>query len=72
MGSEGHLLQVVYALGATGGLSGRLHRWQQQSDQYGDNCDNNQQLDKGEAAADVYSLRMKAHITTVSCYEMKR
>jgi hypothetical protein len=41
------LLEVVGALGAAGG---RLHGRQQERDQYGDDGDDDQQLDQGEAA----------------------
>ena len=46
--SQADLLQVVGALGAAGGLAGRLHGGKQQRDQDGDDGDHHQQLDQGE------------------------
>ena len=43
------LLQVVDALGAAGGLAGRLHGGQQEADQDRDDRDHDQQLDQGES-----------------------
>ena len=51
MQSQADLLQVVDALGAAGGLAGRLHGGQQQGDQDRDDGDDHQQLDQGEATA---------------------
>ena len=47
---DAELLQVVDALGATGGLAGRLDGGQEQGDQDGDDRDHHQQLDQREAA----------------------
>ena len=46
---QADLLEVVDALGAAGGLAGRLHGRQQQADQDGDDRDHHQQLDQREA-----------------------
>ena len=48
--SETDLLEVVRALGATGGLAGRLHRRKQERDEHGNDGDDHQQLDQREAA----------------------
>ena len=47
---QADLLQVVDALGAAGGLAGRLHGGQQQADQDPDDRDDHQQLDQRESA----------------------
>ncbi len=50
MGCQAELLQIVGALGSVGGLADFLHRWQQESDQDGDNGDDDQELDEREPA----------------------
>ena len=40
-----NLFELICALGPPGGRSGRLDRWQQQSNQDSDDRDHNQQLD---------------------------
>jgi hypothetical protein len=42
------LVHVVFALGPSGRLTGRLHRGQQQSDQDRDNRDHDQELNQRE------------------------
>lgn len=44
MHGQAELLQVVFALGPSGGLARLLDRWQQQCDQHGDNGNHHQQL----------------------------
>ncbi len=46
--SQADLMQVVTALGATGGFASRLHGWKQKGNQDGDNCDDDQQFDQRE------------------------
>src|SRR5262249_11511142 len=48
VGGQGNLLQVVGALGAARGLTGRLHRRQQEGDQDGDDRNHDQEFDQGE------------------------
>ena len=48
---QGHLLEVVGALGAGGGLAHLLHGGDQQADQDGDDRNHDQQLDQGESSA---------------------
>jgi hypothetical protein len=45
-----HLLQVVLALGAGGGLADFLHGWQEQTDEDGDDGNHYQQLNQSETA----------------------
>ena len=52
-GGQGQLFEVVRALHAAGGLTGRLHRREQERDQNGDDRDDNKELDECEAAAAV-------------------
>ena len=42
------LLQVVHALGASGGFAGHLNGWQQQAGEDGDDRDDDEHLDEGE------------------------
>jgi len=51
VGGQAQLLQVVDALSAACGLARRLHGGQQQADQDGDDGDDDQEVDQGEAAA---------------------
>src|SRR5262249_37801427 len=48
---EPDLFQVVLAPGTAGGLAHLLHGWQEQADEYGDDGDDDEQLDQGEAPA---------------------
>jgi hypothetical protein len=48
---EADLLEVVDALGASGGLAGRLDGGQQQRDQHGDDRNHDQELDQGECTS---------------------
>ena len=59
--AQADLLEVVDALGAAGGLAGRLHRRQQQADQHGDDRDHHQQLDQGEARTTMPGPGVKTH-----------
>ena len=49
--AESELLEVVFALRASSGLAGALHRGQQEPDERGDDRNHHEQLDEGEAAA---------------------
>jgi hypothetical protein len=46
---QAKLLEIVHALGAAGGLAGRLHGRQQQSNQDADNCNDHEKLDERKA-----------------------
>ena len=51
MHGEAELLQVVGALDPSCRLARRLHGGEQQCDQHGDDRDDDQEFDQGEAAA---------------------
>jgi hypothetical protein len=55
VGGQAELPQIVAALDPMGGLADSLHRWQQQTDQDGNNGDDDQQFDEREAAPPVSS-----------------
>jgi hypothetical protein len=48
MHGQTHLLEIVLALGAGGGLAHFLHGRQQQADQDGDDSDDDKQLNQRE------------------------
>ncbi len=50
MHGQHDLLEIVGALGTAGSLSGRLHGWQQQRNQHGDDGDDDQEFDQSETA----------------------
>ena len=50
MQAQAELLEVVDALGPTGGLAGGLDGGEEQADEDGDDGDDDQQLDEREAA----------------------
>ena len=50
--SQTNLFEIVGALNAPGGLSGRLHGWEQEGDQDGNDCDDHQQFDQGKTTSD--------------------
>ena len=50
MRCQPQLLQVVDALSAAGRLAGGLNRRQEQRNQDGDDCDDDQQFNQGEAS----------------------
>jgi hypothetical protein len=47
---EADLLEVVRALGATGGLARRLHGRKQKRNEHGNDSDNHEQFDQRETA----------------------
>ena len=58
LGGQADLLEIVRALGTSGGLAGRLHGRQQQRDQHGDDGDHHQQLDQGECGPNGATKRL--------------
>src|SRR5262249_28772820 len=55
---DADLLEVVGTLGAVGGLPHFLHGREQQADQHGDDGDDDEQLDQGEAPWAVQTGRL--------------
>ena len=51
MRGQGQLLQIIGALGASGGLSGTLHGRQQQGDEHADDRDDHEQFNERKAAS---------------------
>ena len=62
---QADLLHVVDALGAAGRLAGRLHGWQEQRDQDGNDGDDDQQFDEGE----TLGLRISSHVVRLRSRE---
>jgi hypothetical protein len=48
MHGEHHLPHLIGALRATGGFAGRLHRWQQETDERGDDRDHDEEFNERE------------------------
>jgi hypothetical protein len=46
MHGEHHLPHLIGALRATGGLAGRLHRWQQEPDERGNDRDHDEEFNE--------------------------
>src|SRR5262249_12430944 len=65
--AQADLLHVVRALGSAGRLPRRLHGGEQQGDEYGDDRDDNEQLDQGEATstgAEHWVLQLRGRDTS--------
>src|SRR5207244_12101687 len=64
---DAELPQVVFALGAVGGLADLLDRGQKQPDENGDDGDDDQELDQGEGGRAKRCVTRAEHGTSPFC-----